>query len=299
MSYTLLPMVVDIPKLRALMGSKDTRLLQAVIEESRDQLIGIDELGEYFEEFEDEIQAEYNAFIAGDFSSVDLHATYPERPKQDDLEEEELTELREDLSKIDISDPAAMLELMQKHVKLTENILGDMNDDEGDDGDEEDDEEAIREVTTGAALVQMIMGGNQDGSQGYKYGYALLSLCDHIGEPQFNDTWCSIRYASLEAVDALLVKLGVEPKTFTTSAVLVGRGAPVTIPTADDFPFIGYLERTEIPPLLAKLDPKKVDAALANEDPDVEEWLRPAVDELRNWLETCVKTERDLVCFYC
>ena len=69
-------------------------------------------------------------------------------------------------------------------------------------------------------------------------------------------------------------------------------------PKAEDFPFIGYLERHEIAPLLARLDAAKIEAAIQGEDQYEQEWIRNALGELRAWLETCAKDGRDLVCFY-
>src|SRR5262249_16573737 len=153
-----------------------------------------------------------------------------------------------------------------------------------------------KELTTGAALVHMILGGKPDPSQGYKYGYALCSLCKHIGEVPEHDSWCTIRNAAFQAVDAVLKKAGVSPKAFSTSRFLLDRAPPVAITKADDFPSIGHLNRQEVRQILKLLDPAKLEAAI--ESSKESEWLHSAISELRAWLETCAKTDRDLVCFY-
>jgi hypothetical protein len=294
MSYSLTPVAVDVARLRSLTGSKDAALLQAVIKKYRKQMISTDGLGEDFDDFEDEIKAEYKAFAAGDFSAVDLNATYPDRPRDEDDDDEGMAALREDIGSVDTSDPAAMQKFIEKH----RDTLSEFLDDEDEDGedDDEDEEEPTRELTTGAALAHLILGGKPDPAVGYKYGYALSMLCEHIGTVPEHDSWCTIRSAAFDAVDEVLETIGVPPAEFTTHKFLVNRGSPVAIPEPDDFPYIGYLERDEIRKLLGRLDPAKVEAAIR--DADEQEWLRTAIDELRSWLELCATTDRDLVCFY-
>ncbi|HVK12818.1 MAG TPA: hypothetical protein VM597_28965 [Gemmataceae bacterium] len=259
MSYSLTPVLIDLPKLRDLMGSKDLAVLQAVIKKNRQDMLAIDEMGdEFFEEFEKEIKADYKAFVAGDLSRVDLKQVYPDPPDDGD----------------------------------------DIDDGDEDEDDDDDEGEPTRETTTGAALVHLILGGSMDPSKGYKYGYALCHLCEHLGRVPDHDSWCSIRSRSVEAVDAVLKKAGVKPKTFSVEGHLQYRGAPVAIPAPDDFPAIGYLTRDEARTLLPLLDPAKIDAAIRNAPDDYQEWLETAIGELRAWLEACVKTDRDLICFY-
>lgn len=295
MSYTLTPVIIDLSRVRSLMGSKDTAFLQDFIKKNRKKLLDLDEGDEFFEDFEDEIKAQYKAFATGDFSSVDLGQSYPE-PEEDEVDEEELASFREDIGKVDTNDPAAMMKFVEKHGELlVEDFLGD---DDEDEEDEEEDDKPVRELTAGAALVQMILSGTKDPSQNSKYGYTLNLLCEELGTVPDHDSWCTIRSSAFDTVDAILKKIGIAPKTFATHQFLVNRGAPVAIPKAEDFPFIGYLERSEIPPLLSKIDAAKVESAIQDEDQYEREWIRSAISELRGWLEACAKEDRDLICFY-
>src|SRR5262249_30618052 len=114
------------------------------------------------------------------------------------------------------------------------------------DGEAENAAESRTELTAGAALVQLVLGGKLDPSQGYKYGYALCSLCEYLGNVLAHDAWSSIRATGIDTVDAVLHKAGVGPGTFSVHRFLVERGAPVAMPRPEDFPYIGYLKRGEI-----------------------------------------------------
>jgi hypothetical protein len=292
MSYSLTPILVDLRRIQSLMGSKDVALLRAVIKKHRKDMLDTDALGDDFEDFEADIKAEYKAFVAGDFSGVELNASSPEAEEDED-EEEADPALAEEFKNLDAADPKAVEKFILKH-DLLKDLL---DDEEEEDDEEEDDEEVVREVTTGAALAQLVLGGKPDRRYGYKYGYALQSLCEHLGEVPDHDSWCTIRDAALRTVDGVLKKAGAKPKTFSTSEFLVNRGAPIAIPKPADFPFIGYLTREEVRKLLGTLDTARIEAAIRDEKGN-EDWLRAAVGELRAWLEACAKTDRDLICFY-
>jgi hypothetical protein len=300
MSYTLTPILVDLDRVKALMGSKDTKLLQAVIKKHQEDMRGIDSMGSYYEEFEKEIKKGYRALAAGDFSAVDLKKVYPKVQEEDDADDEgdpELAEFAQKLKAVDQSD--------RKGREKADGMLKDMltrlfqeaieNDDED---EEEEDEEPFRELTTGEALVHMILGGKPDPSQGYKYGYALSILCEHLGKTLDNEFWSSNRFRSLEAIDDVLKRAGVPVKTFRVVKCLIERGAPVKIPEPDDFPSIGYLTRQEIPRILTALDAPKIETAIEREDEYEREWFHGAIDELRSWLRAASKAKRDLICFY-
>jgi hypothetical protein len=296
MSYTLTPVLVDLPKLRALMGSKDTALLQAVIKKDRSEMLNVDEIAdEFFDDFKKEIKAEYKAFAAGDFSGVDLKRVYPDPPPDEEDDDPKLNALLEGVEKLDEDSPRDV----NKFKSLLKDYFKDDGiEDEEDEENGEDEDTAVRETTTGAALVHLIMGGNTDPAKGYKYGYALSHLCEYIGTVPEHEAWCSIRYASVEAVDVALKRAGIGPKTFAVEKHLQYRGAPVAIPAPDDFPAIGYLTRDEARKVLALMDPAKLDAAIRKAAEDYRDWLETAIAELRGWLEACSRTGRDLICFY-
>jgi hypothetical protein len=292
MSYTLTPVLVDLAQLAALLGSKDVKLLQSVIKKHRREMLETDALGNDYDDFEGEIKAEYKAFAAGDFSSVDLNRVYDD-PPEDAGEEVDVTDFVNDMKDLDASDPQAMQDFLEKHGGFLEDFFSDEEEDEGENHDE-----IVREPTTGAALAHLILGGNPDRRFGYKYGFALRCLCQHLGRVAPNNSWCTIRSAAFDAVDAALSKAGVSAEAFSTAGFLVNRGAPVPIPAPADFPFIGYVTREEASRLLPLLDPVKTEAAIRGAPNEVQEWLGGALSELRAWLDAAVKSDRDLVCFY-
>jgi hypothetical protein len=298
-SYSLTPVVVDLRKLRKLMGSGDEAVLRAVFQQHAKELFNTDEtFDDDFDEFKKEIRAEYKAFVAGDYSGVDLAATYPDREDDEDEEDDaETLAARAEYERIKATNPKAAEKFLNDWVKKA---MADCRfDDDGNEIEEAGGDEPRREVSTGAALVHLIMGGNPDPSLGFKYGYALFHLCLTLGDmPEEYDSWCSIRSRTLDLFDAFLKKAGVPPKTFAVNAFLVERGPPVEMPRPDDFPAIGYLDRDEIPAVVDLLDPARLGPVLAKQKGEEREWLEGATAELRSWLETCVRTKRDLVCFY-
>jgi hypothetical protein len=104
-------------------------------------MLDIDAMSDFFEEFEDEIKRDYEAFIAGDFDRVDLKGAFPEPKAGED--DEETAEMKREFEKIK-DDPEAVKKFL--HDQLTDAFL-----DDDDDEDEDDDEEVepFKEVTTG------------------------------------------------------------------------------------------------------------------------------------------------------
>jgi hypothetical protein len=298
-SYTLHPVVVDLRKLRELMGSKDEAVLRAVFQKHHKELHDIDaSFDDDYDTFKKEIRAEYKAFVAGDYSGVDLAATYPDREEddEDDLDDEDRA-AKAEYERLKAENPRAAEKFLKDYLKKAFAKI-DLEEDDEDEEEEVDDDEPRREVSTGAALVHLIMGGNTDPSLGFKYGYALYCLCRTLGDFQVNGSWSAIRSRTFDWYNAFLKKAGVKPKEFAVDAFLTERGPPVKMPRPDDFPSIGYLDRDEIPAVLSLLDPSRLDPVLAKQKGENREWLEGATAELRSWLETCVQTRRDLVCFY-
>lgn len=292
MSYSLTPVVVDLRRVKALMGSKDVALLRDVVQKHRREMLDTDALFGDFEEFEADIKKEYKAFAAGDFSGVDLRATYDVPDDEDDDEPDPETEAFARAYKAARTE-AARRKVWDAFMEKTIREVQEEGDDEGDDG------EPVRVLSTGAALAHLILGGNRDPSAWSQYGYALQILCEHLGDvPADYDSWCTIRSSTFDHLDRVLKRAGIPPKKFATAAFLVERGPPVKILEPDDFPYVGYLTRAEARRVLRLLDPAKLDPAIRRTKED-RDWVRDAFGELRAWLETAAKTDRDLVCFYC
>jgi AcrR family transcriptional regulator len=155
-----------------------------------------------------------------------------------------------------------------------------------DDGDDDDDEPPV--PSTHDALRHLIFAHPYHPAAGFKYAYALEYILKYFGDHLSNDHWFSMRSEWAETVDTALAAAGVPEQTFRVGPHLMYRGSPVPIPDPDDFPFVGYLRTPEIPAALTVLRTATLP------DPEVAQ----AVAEIRTWLETCVTTHRDLVCYY-
>lgn len=313
MSYTLTPIVVKISDVQQAVGSNDTRLLQEIIAANAEEMLEIDAIGEYFEEFEPELEAEYAAYSKGDFSY--RHVIRPSQDSSDDdlisVDDPEYGEIKAAFQSVGI-DPRAMEVLYESEANELKAVLQNCDEAEiasslesflqrmfeGDDDDDELDDEPIRELSTGGALADLILGRERDPAYGFKYGYALKMLCEHLGTQPFHDSWCSIRLAAFDATDKNLADLGIAAGDFSTKEFFTSRGAPVPLPEPDDFPFMGYLTNAEIAALRAKLDKSRIENLSDNEEEDFDEWDKAALQELINWLDLAEKEQSDLATFY-
>jgi hypothetical protein len=155
------------------------------------------------------------------------------------------------------------------------------------DPDEDDDETPL---TLEEALDEIIEGKGLRKTQGHKYGHALELLCWHFGTHLSNQSFCGMRWQWSDEVEEALTGAGVPTEVFSLQEHLMCRGAPVKIPAPDDFPSIGFLKRAEIGPALQAIE----SADFASLDLEQQE----AAAEIKGWLETCIKAQTDLVCFY-
>src|SRR5262249_45027917 len=248
MSYNLIPIVVDLEKVKSAMGSKDSALVQAVVKQHRKGMLQIDAIIDDDENVEKQIKKEYKAFIAGDFSSVHLTAAYDNDDKDDDEPDPDAERFKQELAAATTHEEREKIKEAMKQCFLQKAMSIMLNDDSDDEDEEVEDEEPGRSLSTGAALVQLIFSGNLDPSAWSQYGYSLQFLCEHLGTVQTErGSWSSIRSRSFDFLDKILGRAGVPPKDFSTDGFLVQRGAPVKIFEPKDFPYIGYLKRDEIP----------------------------------------------------
>ncbi|MBA9005050.1 DUF7691 family protein [Thermomonospora cellulosilytica] len=145
------------------------------------------------------------------------------------------------------------------------------------------------EVTSAqTALRQMIMGEEYDQRIGFVYGYCFKLLCRVLKGTSTlgNDGWWSMRFGWFGMVHEELKNAGVD---FDPTS-LIFSGTPFGLPSTD-FPCIGHTTPDEMRGLLESLGPLGPDSV---GDPDA--WT--AIRQIREWLEICLETERDLVCFY-
>ena len=154
------------------------------------------------------------------------------------------------------------------------------------------DDPDYRPLTAADVLGHLVLGGPyREGERvGFAYGYCLELLCHHFGEALNNSEWCSMRSAWFDAVQAALEAAGVNRKLLSVH-LLANRGAPIAIPTIDDFPGIGYLMKVEIAQTRAAL-------AAADLSRIADKEAVASIRQISAWLDECVRSNRDLVCFY-
>jgi hypothetical protein len=144
-------------------------------------------------------------------------------------------------------------------------------------------------LTTGDILRHLITGEPYREDAGFAYGYCLELVCRQLGRALDNSAWSAKRGGWFDAVAAALRDAGVYSSALSIEA-LAFRGAPVPLPHIDDFPSIGYLTKAEIGTARAALAAADLSRAPAEE--------ATAIRQLREWLDTCAESNRDLVCFY-
>lgn len=155
-------------------------------------------------------------------------------------------------------------------------------------GIDELDEDA---VPMAQAVEELVMGAKRNEDSGFKYGYALKFICECLGKVLSNEHWSGADWDWVETVDRALTDAGIDKKLFRLNPHLTGRGAPITLPRIDDFPAVGYVLEAEMAKILGALTKSTIESI---KDEEIAESLA----SLRDWLEECVRTHKDLVCFY-
>lgn len=145
-------------------------------------------------------------------------------------------------------------------------------------------------LTTGDILRHLIMGEPRREDAGFGYGYCLELICRQLGQALSNSAWSAMHGDWFDTVAAALRDCGVNSSALAIRD-LAFRGPPVPLPPIDDFPGIGYLTAAEIGTARAAL----AAADLSHLD-DGE--VVASIRQVQEWLDTCMESNRDLVCFY-
>jgi hypothetical protein len=271
----LKPLAVDLEELRKTIGSKDQDLLKRLTKKFRRRFAEVDEVGDELEDDDCRGNPKADADLmdrAEDFYHK-LNATAEARgisllellqqklPKALQRESDELAS--------QLGRQAARSNKRRTHKQ-----------------------DSSPRASAAEALRHLIMGEKQDRRVGFKYGCVVQCLCEHFGEMLEHERWDDLRRGStwFQKLDRALVAAGVSPRVFSIRRQLQQRGSPIQIPNYSDFPSIGYLKKSEITRALKAL--RKADLA------DVDKSVRESVADIRGWLEWCVRSRRDLVCFY-
>jgi len=155
---------------------------------------------------------------------------------------------------------------------------------------EQDDVLEDDEPTLQQALDDLLAGRALDTSYGHKYAYAFELICNHFGEFLDNSAWSAMGGEWAEQVHEAMKQAGIDEQAISVNDHLMCRGAPLSIPEPHDFPFIGFLRKSEIAKAAHAID----SADLSSMDEEV----RESVIQIRGWFDRCQQLDCDLVCFY-
>lgn len=285
MSASLVPVVISREDLRRTIGCKDQALLQRLIEENREDFLEIDGFDCYFDDFQSEIEAEYDAYVRGDFR---FKAEVVSRESMA-IEEENSPDTQIDgiLAAATAGNEAALTDRLS-------DFVGDLFGEAMLISDGEDDT-PIREATTGAALVDLILDREQDPASGAKYAVALMTLSQHLGRCPDHDSWVGIDSRSFDLITRVCrVSTGTSDLSFWEA--LFGIPSPISLPESDDGLNVGLIPRQALGERLERFT--KFPDGCENLDQDAKAWLEQAIAEVADWYQLAVQTDRDLMFFY-
>lgn len=296
MGYSLSACVVDLDAIGALLGSKNEQLLVDLIETYREEMLEIDAGMEFFEDFEEDILAEYESYVSGDFS---YHHPISEPDPGEDNDEGALSDEEEaEFSKALLSDDDESL------TSSIENLLGDLlSDAKATSFTSADDIEPSRDLSTAGALVQMILGREMDPQMGHLYGYTLDILAFHFGESVVSSAYESLRSSFYweRVVAESARRRGIDTQLLSPKSIFFHRGSPYAVPDSTDFPSIGYLTADEASELKEKLlssglvPIQEVPLEFESE----EHWGEVALVQLLNWVTNATRAGHGVMTVYC
>jgi hypothetical protein len=145
-------------------------------------------------------------------------------------------------------------------------------------------------LSTGDVLRHLIMGEPYRDDAGFAYGYGLELVCRQIGKTLSNDAWSAVRDEWFDGVSTALRACGVNSSAFSARD-LAFRGPPLSLPSFEGFPNIGYLTSAEVGTARAAL--AAADLSHVNSERVV-----TAIRQVNDWFDVCAESNRDLVCFY-
>lgn len=131
------------------------------------------------------------------------------------------------------------------------------------------------------ALRQIVFAEIDDDGGAWVHIYAYDTICAHIGLRLNNMGFQSpISWSWIEEVDELLETIGFPLRI----AELAANGAPVDIPSSEDIPSTGWWSSESFAIALSVLEAFLKD--------DIEDEMREALDNIHQWLRSCVDSPR-------
>lgn len=286
MGYNLIAHAVDLGRLESLLGSGDEKFLQNLIKEQRENLIAWDEGLEFFEDFEKEILAEYDAYVASDFSY-----NHP-ISKADDLDDEPDELSDEEAAIVDslaTGNDAALVDL-----------IGGLFDGAVLNTDSRGAEDPIRELSMGCAICQLVLGRPLDPNMGDRYGWALECIVESISAPLEADCFESLRSSfdwTRELVKSAKEK-GVDSPLLSRKSLFLHRDCPIAIPDPESFPAISVLSAGESKQLMTSLERCGVKPLSSDDAKTLDEWGAAALATILEWTRIAAEHHRGIVTFY-
>jgi hypothetical protein len=87
-----------------------------------------------------------------------------------------------------------------------------------------------------------------------------------------------------------MIQAGIDGQELSLFDHLMYRGAPISIPSPSDFPYMGFLRNREIAKAAQAIDSADL--------PSMDEEVQESVLQIRSWFDRCEQLNCDLVCFY-
>jgi hypothetical protein len=142
--------------------------------------------------------------------------------------------------------------------------------------------------------IQDLLNGERNHPEiGFQYGYALELVCPFCGDMLDNDRVYPLSMGSFDEIDAAWEELGMGD--VISMSKLVYRGAPIKLPSIDDFPSIGYLTAAECETLYDRLFD---DTAKRKIDLDASDFPQSVLHQISSWICTTAQMEQGIICFY-
>jgi hypothetical protein len=314
----MLPIAVSLDKLEAAIGSRDTALLNLLVERFKDDIAsddrfiarrldeGIlpDEDEEEDHDDEDDVQEASRQGILDAMEGLKERLLKGESLEQalESLDENPLvTEAHKDAIKELFGALGDALGRAEPSLKeLIENLqVGQVGrlavslDEGGEDEDEarEEGDETPSAVSIAEILRSLVMGERPASPVPYRYmfGCALRYLALHFGEVLTNERWNDFSSGAFRGIDKAMRNAGIPAKVLSLDR-LVSRGAPFpSIPQYQEGLTVGYLRGNEIDKAVTAL--AAADLEVVHDDDQV------FIEDIQDWLRTCADSKRDLLCF--
>jgi predicted DNA-binding WGR domain protein len=311
----MLPIAVNLADVEGALGSKDTALVNLVVEKFKDDIAADDrfvagQLGDGAMPDEDDEEDDDDVDEASRQRILDAMEDIKERVLDGESLEQALESLHENAAVTEAHKDAlrelfgslgdavdrAAPDLKEVVRNLKPGQIARLGVDLDDGGNDEDDADEEKGEPSGAVSIAellrgLVMGKRPAGPVPYRfmYGCALRYLALHFGEELPHDQWNDFNSSAFRNIDRAMRNAGIPAKVLSLDR-LADRGAPIAaIPEYHDGLRVGYLRRQEIEQALAALAAAKLDR--------VDDDNAVYIEDIQDWLRVCADSKRDLLCF--